>query len=263
MLSYQHAYHAGNLADVHKHAALAWILDYLLQKPKPISYIETHAGRGLYDLHAPEAQKTGEAAQGIARVEGWFDTHHPLSRAIAQIRATHGPQAYPGSPLIAQTLLRDADHLHLAELHPQEHTALTAALRARNTAIYRQDGFAMAQSLCPPDPRRGLLLIDPSWEIKTDYATIPKTMAQIGRKWNVGLQMLWYPLLTDAPHMPMLAALTQAFPQGLRHEVRFPPARKGHRMVGSGLFFVNPPWGLSEALKDLSERFGTLDAGHP
>ena len=112
----------------------------------------------------------------------------------------------------------------------------------------------------PPDPRRGLLLIDPSWEVKTDYATVPKTMAQVARKWNVGVMILWYPLLTDAPHAPMLRALQDHFPDGLRHEVTFPPARDGHRMTGSGLFIVNPPWGLDEALKTLSDQFAKLAA---
>ena len=98
MLSYQHAYHAGNLADVHKHAVLGWCLDYLTRKPKPLTYIETHAGRGLYDLSGTEALKTGEAAKGISLASAWFAPDHPYARALAQVQATHGPTAYPGSP---------------------------------------------------------------------------------------------------------------------------------------------------------------------
>ena len=258
MLSYQHAYHAGNLADVHKHAALALMLDYLTQKPKPLSYMETHAGRGLYDLQGAESQKTGEAAQGIARAETWFAPDHPYIRALNATRTTYGPQAYPGSPLIAQSLLRDQDRLHLAELHPQEHAALRSAVTGRNITIHRQDGFALAQSLCPPDPRRGLLLVDPSWEMKADYSDIPKTFGQLARKWNVGIFMLWYPLLKDAPHAAMLRTLDKTFPEGLRHEVRFPPARKGHGMSGSGLFIVNPPWGMDAKLQQLGAQFSRL-----
>ena len=258
MLSYQHAYHAGNLADVHKHAALAHVLDYLLRKDKPLSYIETHAGRGLYDLGGAEARKTGEAARGIAAVQDWFPPDHPYRRALAAIRASHGPQAYPGSPLIAATLLRDADRLHLAELHPAENAALRNALPARNVQINQDDGLAVALSLCPPEPRRGLMLIDPSWEVKTDYVAIPRQMGQIARKWNVGIVMLWYPILTDAPHLPMLRLLQAQFPEALRHEVRFPPAREGHRMTGSGLFVLNPPWGLDEALAKLGKQFAKL-----
>ena len=176
------------------------------------------------------------------------------------MRKTHGDAAYPGSPLIAQSLLRETDKLHLAELHPQEHAALSQAARAPNTRVYREDGFALIQSLCPPEPRRGLLLIDPSWEVKTDYTTVPKAMGQVARKWNVGVLILWYPLLSDTPHTPMLRALQDHFPDGLCHEVRFPPAREGHRMTGSGLFVVNPPWGLAEALKTLSDQFAKLVA---
>ncbi|KUF11219.1 23S rRNA (adenine(2030)-N(6))-methyltransferase RlmJ [Pseudoponticoccus marisrubri] len=258
MLSYQHAYHAGNLADVHKHALLAVALDYLTRKDKPLSYLETHAGRGLYDLSDAPARKTGEAAQGIARAEAWFGSDHPYARALAAVRAQHGDTAYPGSPLIAQTLLRPGDRMHLAELHPQEHAALRTAVRGRELRLYRQDGLEMAQSLCPPEPRRGLILLDPSWEVKSEYATLPRVITALARKWNVGIVMLWYPLLADAPHAPMLAALMRDHPDALRHEVRFPPVRKGHRMVGSGLFVLNPPWGLDRAATELDGHFKAL-----
>ena len=114
MLSYQHAYHAGNLADVHKHALLSSALDYLTRKDKALSYFETHAGRGLYHLDGIEARKTGEAAKGIARVADWFATDHPYARARAVVAAAHGAAAYPGSPLIAAALLRGFDNMTLA-----------------------------------------------------------------------------------------------------------------------------------------------------
>jgi 23S rRNA (adenine2030-N6)-methyltransferase len=258
MLSYQHAYHAGNLADVHKHAALAWMLGYLTQKPKPVSYIETHAGRGLYDLTAPEARKTGEAAQGIGRAADWFDADHPYAQALAAIRATHGPTAYPGSPLIAATLLRPDDRLHLAEAHPAEHAALARALPWERQ-IRHEDGFAMARALVPPTPRRGLMMIDPSYELQADYDRLPDFVAGVARKWNVGVIVLWYPILRDARHAGMLAALRAAHPDALVHEVGFPPARAGHRMTGSGLFVLNPPWGLAEEAARLSARFAALE----
>lgn len=262
MLSYQHAYHAGNLADVHKHAALAWSLAYLTQKPKPISYIETHAGRGLYDLSGAEAQKTGEAAKGISHLLNSLPEADPYRQSINAIRAAHGPSAYPGSPLIARTLLRDTDKLHLAELHPQENAALRSNLRARNTNIYQQDGYELAVSLAPPEPRRGLMLIDPSWEVKSDYQTLPKTVQTVNKKWNVGVIMIWYPILTDKPHLPMIQALTANHPDSFCHEVRFPPAREGHRMIGSGLFTINPPWGLDAHMRDLSNTlFSKLKPG--
>jgi 23S rRNA (adenine2030-N6)-methyltransferase len=257
MLSYQHLYHAGNLADVQKHALLAWMLDYLTRKDKPLTYIETHAGRGLYDLAAPEAVKTGEAAAGVARIEARFPPDHPWRRRLAEVRATSGATAYPGSPLIAALALRDGDRLHLAELHPQEHAALLANLGPWGAQVHRQDGFEMALALTPPNPRRGLMLVDPSYEVKADYEAIPGFLQKVARKWNVGILVLWYPILTDAPHAPMLEALGAAFPEGLRAEVRFPPARAGHRMVGSGLFVVNPPYGAAEEAARIAALLGS------
>jgi len=258
MLSYQHHFHAGNLADVHKHATLAWVLDYLTQKDKPLSYIETHAGRGLYDLDAEAALKTGEAAAGIALAESWFPKSHPYRQRLEETRAAHGARAYPGSPLIAALGLRETDTIHLAELHPQEAAHLKAVAGEWGAHVYQRDGFELALALTPPTPRRGLMLIDPSYEVKADYEAVPRHMAAIHRKWNVGHLILWYPLLTGAAHRPMLNALVEAFPDALRHEVRFPPARDGHRMEGSGLFVVNPPYGMAEELAALTVRFARL-----
>jgi 23S rRNA (adenine2030-N6)-methyltransferase len=258
MLSYQHLYHAGNLADVHKHAVLAWVLDYLTRKDKPLSYIETHAGRGIYDLGAAEAVKTGEAAAGIARAEALFPKDHPFRQRLDEARAGYGPQTYPGSPLIAALGLRETDTIHLAELHPQESAHLEGAAKDWGAHVYQQDGFDLALALTPPTPRRGLMLIDPSYEVKADYEAIPRHMANIHRKWNVGILILWYPILQGGVHGPMLTALEAAFSDGLRHEVRFPPVREGHRMVGSGLFVVNSPFGLDQELAVLSSRMARL-----
>lgn len=258
MLSYQHLYHAGNLADVHKHALLAWTLDYLTRKDKPLTYIESHAGRGLYDLAAPEAIKTGEAAKGIAAVSGWFGPAHPYARAVAQTRRERGPNAYPGSPLIAGHLLRETDTIHLCELHPQERAALDYATAPFGAFVHPEDGLKKALSICPPTPRRGMLLIDPSYEIKTDYELMPKVIGQLARKWNVGIIALWYPILSGNPHAPMIRALRQDHPEALVHEVAFPPARDGHRMTGSGMFFINAPYGLEDEAKRLSGLFRRL-----
>lgn len=247
MLSYQHAYHAGNAADVHKHALLAWALDYLAAKDKPLSYLETHAGRGLYDLSGPEAVKTGEAAAGIGRLEAAFAPDHPYARVLARVRGAYGPRAYPGSPLIAALTLRPGDRLDLAERHPAEHAGLAdlfADWDAPRVRVHFGDGFARMRALVPPEPRRGLMLIDPSYETPADYAEMPGFVARVARAWNVGVILLWYPILREARHGAMLAALSADHPEALRLESRFPPAREGHRMVGSGLFALRPPWGL-------------------
>ena len=261
MLSYQHHYHAGNLADVHKHALLCAMLAYLTRKDKPLSYIETHAGRGLYALDAPEALKTGEAAQGIALAEarGWFVPDHPYARRLAETRARHGAAAYPGSPLLAALSLRPGDRIRLAELHPQEFDALAATMRPFGATCTCSDGAEMALAVTPPTPRRGLMLIDPSYEVKDDYAALPRLVGQVHRKWNVGVIALWYPILASRAHVPMLAALEAAgLPGTLRHEVAFPPARPGHGMTGSGLFVVNAPWGVADEAARLSALFATL-----
>ncbi|SOB98456.1 23S rRNA (adenine2030-N6)-methyltransferase [Rhodobacter sp. JA431] len=265
MLSYQHAYHAGNLADVHKHALLAAMIDYMTRKDKPLSYLETHSGRGLYALDGAEAAKTGEAAAGISRAlaERWFDADHPYLRALKTVRDAQGKTAYPGSPLLAATLLRPIDSIQLCELHPQEFAALKEAMAEHGGIFHQKDGLQMALAMCPPTPRRGLLLIDPSWEVKADYETVPKLMGQVARKWNVGVIALWYPVL--AAHVPVAEAqarmvrnLKAAHPEGLLSEVRFPPARAGHGMVGSGMFVLNPPWGLQDEAAKLAKLFAKL-----
>jgi 23S rRNA (adenine2030-N6)-methyltransferase len=258
MLSYQHGYHAGNPADVHKHGLLAFMLAYMTGKDKPLTYIETHAGRGLYDLDDATARKTGEAQQGIVRLSHFFDAGHPYAKVLHGTRARHGANAYPGSPQIAATILRPGDRLHLAELHPQEFEALDFAMSASGTRCYRQDGFELAQSMCPPTPRRGLILIDPSYEIKTDYSDIPRRIALLHRAWNVGVICLWYPILKSRSHLAMLDALQKAHPTALRHEVAFPPPRSGHGMTGSGLFVINPPFGTDVEAARLSRCFASI-----
>ncbi|MGB7243052.1 MAG: 23S rRNA (adenine(2030)-N(6))-methyltransferase RlmJ, partial [Sulfitobacter sp.] len=228
------------------------------KKDKPLSYIETHAGRALYDLDDGASKKTGEAAQGIEKTVQWFGADHPYARALAAIRDTHGPQAYPGSPLLAAQLLRPTDTIHLAELHPGEFSALDLAMSPYPAKCTQQDGFDLAHTLTPPTPRRGVMLIDPSYEIKSDYEDIPRHVAKITRAWNVGIVALWYPILTSNAHADMLRHLSAQNPDALRHEVRFAPARPRHGMVGSGMFVTNPPYGMADAAKWLDGKFDKL-----
>ena len=256
MLSYQHIFHAGNPADVHKHALLCSMLAYMTRKDKPLSYLETHAGRALYDLSSAEALKTGEATAGIAALTEKFTADHPYIQVLASVRAQHGPTAYAGSPLLAARSLRPIDKLHLADLHPQEFQALRDVMRPYNAKCYKQDGFEMAQAVCPPEPRRGLLLIDPSYEIKSDYDLIPRQIARLHRKWNVGIISRWYPILTSGAHTQMIRTLkAQNLPDILHHEVIFPPVRDNHRMTGSGMFIINAPYGLDAEARNLARIF--------
>jgi len=257
MLSYQHSYHAGNLADVHKHSLLAWALEYLTQKEKPLSYIETHSGRGLYSTTHPHATKTGEAAQGILRIQSTLDVKHPYKKVLSEIQRAHGSDIYPGSPAIAAASLRAQDKLYLAELHPTEFRHLEQTIVGKNVSCAHKDGFEFAYSICPPTPRRGLMLIDPSYEIKTDYEIIPKHMKKLSKAWNVGTICLWYPILKDRRHAAMVNLIQSAFPHALKHEVSFPPAKDGHGMIGSAMFVVNPPYGMDGAAAQIDEFFKT------
>jgi 23S rRNA (adenine2030-N6)-methyltransferase len=242
MLSYQHAFHAGGPADLHKHIVLAELLARLTVKPRGISYVETHAGRGRYDLAMPEAVKTGEAAQGIGRVHP--DPATPFGRALAAARAVGGPTAYPGSPAVARALLRPQDRLVLMELHPAEHTALRAALAGEGVAIHRRDGFEGTLALAPPTPRRGLVLVDPSYEVKTDYAAAATFVRRMLAKWPEAAVIVWYPLLPAGRHRDLTAGL-HPLPVRL-DEVAFNPAPP-RGMTGSGLALVNGPHGAEAA----------------
>ena len=259
MLSYQHLYHAGNLADVQKHALLCWMLDYLTRKDKPLSYFESHAGRGLYDLTAREAAKTGEAEKGVGKVlHDWFGNDHPYRCALDAIREAHGNTAYAGSPLLAAEFLRPQDSSTLCELHPQEVMALRMAMKGSGAKTLQKDGIETAQSWCPPSPRRGLLLIDPSYEVKSDYDTMARALPALHRKWNVGVIALWYPILISGVQQGMVKSLKASLPDALCHEVRFPPVRQGHKMIGSGMFIVNAPFGIADEMKRLGRHFANL-----
>ncbi len=251
MLSYQHAYHAGNAADLHKHAALARLIAALTVKSRGITVMETHGGRGLYDLSSPEAVKTGEAALGIGRAAL---PPGPYADAVAATRAAHGPDAYPGSPFVAWHLLRPQDRLVLMELHPAEYRALRAAFGGvpaggPEVALHRRDGFEGVLALSPPNPRKGLVLIDPSYEVKSDYDTVPAFVSRLLSKWPEAVVLVWYPLLPDARH-EALAKGFAALPHA-RNEVRFDLGkgkgdgrRDGRGMTGSGLIGVNLPYGF-------------------
>jgi len=255
MLSYLHAYHAGGPADVHKHAVLAGLLGLLTAKPRPITYLESHAGRGAYDLDDHAAAKTGEAARGIARLT---PVDHPYWTALAAERAARGARAYPGSPMIARHLLRPDDMMMLMEMHPVEYAALATVMPKKDAdaptiAVHRRDGFEGMRALTPPKPLRGLALIDPSYERKSEYADTAVMALQVAMRWPQGVVVVWYPILPERRHEaligPVDAVAAAAAPDMTvtRDEVAFtdPPARG---MTGSGLLIVNAPFGAPDAI---------------
>lgn len=245
MLSYQHAYHAGGPADLHKHSVLAAILRLLTVKPRPITYIESHAGRGMYDLSDAAALKTGEALRGLGRLH---ESDHPYWTAIHVARAMAGPSAYPGSPAIARTLLRPEDRLVLMELHPAEHRALAEAMDDPNIEVHRRDGREGLRALTPPDPRRGLALIDPSYEVKGEYVDTAMLALEVWGRWPEGVIMVWYPLLPDARHEALTGPVEAVAGEALlRDEVMF-DERPERGMIGSGLMVLNAPYGAAQAI---------------
>ncbi|TNE61626.1 MAG: 23S rRNA (adenine(2030)-N(6))-methyltransferase RlmJ [Alphaproteobacteria bacterium] len=258
MFSYQHIYHAGSFADVHKHVALMLLLEKLNEKPKPYAYFDTHAGRGMYDLSSREANKTGEYKHGIAAIGVDVKLTSALGRyldLLKTVRAKYGETAYPGSPAIAREILRPGDRMVLSELHPGELTHLRETFEHDRVEIHRQDAMNGMTAMIPPSVRRGLVLIDPSYEVKTEYAEMAPKLAKALRRWDSGIFALWYPILKDARHTDMLSALKALPHDKLVSEFMAPDSIEGHRMIGSGLVVFNAPWKFAEnldaAMKDL------------
>jgi 23S rRNA (adenine2030-N6)-methyltransferase len=260
MLSYQHIYHAGNFADVQKHAVLARLLQVLAQKPQKFCVLDTHAGRGLYDLGSPEAQKIGEFNNGI--IPFWAaraGQKTPLSDYLKVVESFNEGgelQHYPGSAKIAQALMRKTDNLVLIERHPGEFAELQNCFEgAKNVRIEQKDGFQVLIDRVPFAERRGLVLVDPSYEIKSEYAELPKQLRQAWKKWPQGQFMIWYPMLEAGLHRQMLTALRKTDVKDmLVSEIRLESLPQGSfGLYGSGLVIINPPFGFETALNEITQ----------
>ncbi|HZP79321.1 MAG TPA: 23S rRNA (adenine(2030)-N(6))-methyltransferase RlmJ [Pseudolabrys sp.] len=257
-MNYRHAFHAGNFADVVKHAVLARIIAHLQEKPAAFRVIDTHAGAGLYDLAGPEAARSGEWQNGIARVmAAQFPPHiaallAPYRDAVAALNGER-LTSYPGSPALVQGWLRRQDRLIACELEPGAARALTANLRGdqRAKAIVL-DGWTALSAYVPPKERRGLVLIDPPFERPDELAQLAKGLAAAHRKWATGIYMLWYPI-KGRPDPDALAKNLRrlGIAKILRAELCIAPLNDPSRLNGSGLIIVNPPWRLDSELKTL------------
>ncbi|MCL4182295.1 MAG: 23S rRNA (adenine(2030)-N(6))-methyltransferase RlmJ [Burkholderiaceae bacterium] len=261
MFSYRHAFHAGNHADVLKHVVLVQLLRHLALKDAPFWVIDTHAGAGLYSLESEWAARRGEFVDGIGRL--WPRTDAPAAAAdyLAAVHALNPDgvlRHYPGSPFVALGHLREQDRLRLFEMHPNEHRVLAANIAeagrdaARRTRVQAGDGFAGLKALLPPPPRRALVLIDPSYEDKRDYARVVATLRDALDRFATGCYAIWYPQV-QRRESPELARRLERMP-GLRWlhatlTVRAPSA-DGLGLHGSGMFVVNPPWTLEAALRE-------------
>ncbi|OZI34422.1 23S rRNA (adenine(2030)-N(6))-methyltransferase RlmJ [Bordetella genomosp. 10] len=261
MFSYRHAFHAGNHADVLKHAILLHVLDYLNRKDTPYWVVDTHAGAGLYRLDSDWANKNAEYADGIARLWERDDLPPLFARYVERVRA-HNPDGrlrnYPGSPWLTLEALRESDRLRLFEMHPSEAEVLVRNLEQqgrvalRQTTIYDTDGFEGVKALLPPPPRRGLVLIDPSYEDKQDYRRALTTVKEGVKRFATGTYAVWYPQVQRRESNDLPRQLERLEVKSWLHvalSVR-KPAATGFGLHGSGMFLVNPPWTLHAALKE-------------
>jgi 23S rRNA (adenine2030-N6)-methyltransferase len=253
-MNYRHAFHAGNFADVIKHAVLARILVHLREKPQPFRVIDTHAGAGLYDLAGPQASRSGEWRAGIGRLS--TAAVAPAARAlltpyldaVARLNSVGKLRRYPGSPLLALSLMRPQDRLIACELEPQAAAALANNLRAdRRAKAIAIDGFMALNAYVPPKERRGLVLIDPPFEERDEFARLAKSLEDAHRKWATGIFLVWYPR-KDPQSTQTLA--TRIKSSGIAKLLRAELDLGGDpaRLIGAGLLIVNPPWRLNEEL---------------
>ncbi len=260
MLSYRHAFHAGNHADVLKHLVLVCALDYLLQKAdKPLLYVDTHSGPGTSDLRGAMAAKNAEYAGGVGRLQDADAVPAPLARYLSLLRQFNpggGTTHYPGSPALARTLMlasagtASARRLELCEMHPADHAQLKAWARGdRRVHVHREDGFARLKALLPPLERRALVLIDPPYELIDDYRKVGTALREALRRFATGVYLVWYPLLALPEARALPGSLARLGDDWLRVELEVSePAPRG--MYGSGVFVINPPWPLQGQLED-------------
>ena len=271
MLSYRHAFHAGNHADVLKHFVLTQVLEYYAHKDKPFWYIDTHAGAGMYALDSGYATQNAEFRNGISRLLARDDLPPALADYVGMIRRLNPGDAlrrYPGSPSCALPLLRADDRMRLFELHPTDHTLLqqTFTDAGRRVIIESRDGLAGLKSLLPPPCRRAVVLIDPPYELKQEYRQVAESLKDSLQRFATGTYLLWYPLLPrPEPHQLLEKLGKMGLASWLNVSLTVQsPAEDGFGMYGSGLFIINPPWTLPATLQKvmpyLVEVLG-LDAG--
>ena len=256
MLSYRHAFHAGNHADVLKHYVLGLVLDYMNQKDKPYWYIDTHAGAGMYSLTEGYATQNAEFEQGIAKLMSANNLPKPLADFVAQIKRfnTNSLDFYPGSPMVAQDFLRADDKMRLFELHPSDCKLLIENFRGqgKQIKIEMQNGFSGIKACLPPPSRRAAVLMDPPYEDKQDYLHVVKMIKDSLTRFSTGTYMVWYPILQRPEPAEMIDDLINLeLPNWLNVEMTIhEPSADGFGMHGSGLFIVNPPWTLPKILDE-------------
>jgi 23S rRNA (adenine2030-N6)-methyltransferase len=256
MLSYRHGYHAGNHADALKHIVLVALLRLLTQKEKPLLVVDTHAGAGMYSLEHGYAVRNAEYRNGIELLWKRNDPPQPVADYLGLVRAANPDgvlRHYPGSPRIALGVLRPKDHLRLFELHSTEQQLLAEqfAEEGRRVMVTAGDGFAGMKAVLPPPSRRGLVLIDPSYELATDYRAVVAALRAGQERFATGTFVAWYPLLQRRESVELPEKLRRAAgADWLNIELQVTaPSPEGRGLHGSGMFIVNPPWKFSEQMR--------------
>jgi 23S rRNA (adenine2030-N6)-methyltransferase len=273
MLAYRHAFHAGNHADVLKHLVLAQVLRHMAQKDKPYTLIDTHAGAGGYSLASPEAQKKGEFEHGILRLWDRSDLPPAVADYVRLVQAFNpegGLGRYPGSPEIARQLLRPQDALRLFELHPADVGNLAAHHASRpRTEVHHEDGFSGLRAQLPPPSRRGVVLMDPSYELKADYGLVVAAVREALQRFAECVVLVWYPQVTrlEAAQLPKrLQSLAQGPKvKGWLHArlTVQPLDQQGFGLAGSGMFVINPPWTLHATMQECLPFLAKVLAQYP
>ncbi|WP_392561551.1 23S rRNA (adenine(2030)-N(6))-methyltransferase RlmJ [Orbus sturtevantii] len=256
MLSYRHSYHAGNHADVLKHCVLSLCIESLKQKDKPFLYLDTHSGAGRYLLQGEHSTKTGEYLSGIAKV--WQqqpipETLTPYLSVLKYYNRSETLKYYPGSPLIAKQLLRPQDKLLLTEIHSSDYPLLRQEFNKDHRAqVSRADGFLQLKSKLPPESRRGLILIDPSYEIKDDYQKIPHELKEGYKRFATGTYLIWYPVVNRRQTQAMIdGIINTGIKRILQIELAIRPDNNQKGMTASGMIVVNPPWKLHQQMQEI------------
>jgi 23S rRNA (adenine2030-N6)-methyltransferase len=270
-MNYRHTYHAGNFADVLKHAVLALVIEHLKQKPAPFRVIDTHAGIGVYDLASEEATKTGEWRQGIGRLMGAdlpTDAARILAPYLGVVRALNAPGTltrYPGSPILARRLMRADDRLVVNELHPEDVVALKALFaRDSQAKVLQLDGWTALKSLLPPKERRGVVLVDPAYEAPGELDRLVQGLEDAARRFATGTILLWYPIKDVKPVAALRRQIAElALAKALAVELMVRAADEPARLNGAGLLVINAPFTLRDRLSVLLPRLAGLLAQGP
>ncbi|MFM7378219.1 MAG: 23S rRNA (adenine(2030)-N(6))-methyltransferase RlmJ [Erythrobacter sp.] len=266
-MNYRHAFHAGNSADVVKHALLIALVRALQLKPSALTLIDTHAGCGLYDLEGDEAGRTGEAASGVLRA--FADANPLLGDYRAAVRAVNDsagqPRLYPGSPRFLAQALREQDSLILNEKHPEDARSLREAMKGTPAAIHQRDAYELWLAMLPTRTPRGLVVVDPPYEATDERARITATLAAAHRKWAHGVTVIWYPLKERPAHAVWKDKLRRlGIPKFLNVEHWLYDADQPGIYNGAGLFIVGPPYAFTQDLPPLLEalRASLAPEGH-